>query len=179
MSRLPAAVFTAAILALFTTGPGSAAQPTPVPDRKPDLSAMAFLIGTWTCHQKLRGADRPDTITYAMALDGRWITDHDEAPPFDKFRTKTIVSDDRMTYNPLTKQWAFFGSDSFGGYIVSTSPGWVGSTMVWTSSLISDGSTGKLTNTKVSDTETRYVVESREKNGKADPSEKGICKKSV
>jgi hypothetical protein len=179
MFRLTAAVFTAAILALFTTGPGSAAQPTPVPDRKPDLSAMAFLIGTWTCHQKLRGADRPDTITYAMALDGRWIADHDVAPPFDKFRTKAIVSDDRMTYNPLTKQWVYLDSDSFGGYGISTSPGWVGSTIVWTATLVSDGSTGTLTITKVGDTETRYVGESRDKTGKANPTEKGICKKSA
>jgi hypothetical protein len=179
MVKIPATVFATAVLALLGIGSGSAAQPTPVPDRKPDLSAMSYFIGNWTCHQKLRGADRPNTSAYAPAFDGRWIMEHDVAPPFDKYRTKTILNDTVTTYNPLTKQWVALSYDNFGGYGVATSPGWTGSTIVWTATLSNDGSTAKTTITKVSDTEMRYLNVSREKSGKANPDDKGVCKKSA
>jgi hypothetical protein len=179
MFKFPAAALATAVFALMGVASSSAAQPTPVPDVKPDLGAMRYFIGTWTCHQKLRGADRPDTATYTVALDGRWLMQHDVAPPFDKYRTKSIVSDTVTSYNPLTKQWVSLSYDNFGGYGVVTSPGWSGSTLVWTSTLSNDGSTGKFTVTKVSDTEMRYLNVSRDKSGKANPDDNGVCKKSA
>jgi hypothetical protein len=83
-----------------------------------------------------------------------------------------------MTYNPLTKQWINLGLDNFGGYYLSTSPGWVGSKMVWTIKATDDGTTGTATFTKVSDTETRYSVVPHDKSGKAGPENHGVCRKS-
>jgi hypothetical protein len=87
------------------------------------------------------------------------------------------VSGDRITFNPLTKQWVDLYSDSLGVYNISTSPGWIGSTAVWTTTLSNDGSTGKSTETKVSDTETHFVYAVRDKSGKPRGAA-GICKKS-
>jgi hypothetical protein len=158
--------------------PAFAAQPTPVPMVRPDLSSLRFYVGTWTCHQKLRGADRPDTTTYTMAYDGTWLAAHDVAPPFDKYRTKAIVSDTYYTFNSLTKTWVSVSVDNFGGYGVSTSPGWVGSKMVWTDSVTNDGTLGVATITKVSDTNITYTAISHTKSGKANPPARGVCTKS-
>jgi len=145
---------------------------------KPDLSSMTFYLGTWTCHQKLRGGDRPDTTTYTMAYDGKWVAAHDVAPPFDKYRTKTIISDTWYTYNPLTKTWASLSVDNFGGYGVSTSPGWVGSKMIWTDTISANGTLGVGTIMKVSDTKITYTNVSHNKMGKINPVDRGVCTKS-
>ncbi len=55
----------------------SIAAPTPVPDMKPDLSAMNFFMGTWKCTAMIRGKSRPDTATTSLSMDGRWITTHE------------------------------------------------------------------------------------------------------
>ena len=133
----------------------SIAAPTPVPDMKPDLSAMNFFMGTWKCTAMIRGKSRPDTATTSLSMDGRWITTHDVAPPFDQFRTRPITSDTAMTYNPLNHMWVQIYHDDFGGYGMATSPGWKGATITWTSTLSNDGSTGHDTLTKVSDTESK------------------------
>lgn len=178
VSNLKAVLVSGALLAI-TSVPVVAATPTPVPEVKADLSSMAFFIGTWTCHQSLRGSDRPNTTTYAMTLDDQFMSENDVAPPFDKYRTKTIVADARVTHNPLTNQWIRFDVDSFGNYGVATSPGWEGSKLVWTDTMTSDGATGMVTVTKVSDTETNFVGVSRDKSGKLNPEQRGVCKKST
>jgi hypothetical protein len=44
----------------------------------------------------------------------------------------TITRDDRITYDPTTLRWVDLGSDDYGLYDVSTSPGWNGNAIVWT-----------------------------------------------
>jgi len=167
----------AAALVLTVAGARAQAPPTPVPDMKPDLSSMAFLMGTWSCHSTVRGSARPDTTTYTMDYDGRWIKAHDTAPAFDRFRTRSIVSDTWMTYNRDMHQWVQTAVDNFGGYGVSTSPGWNGNQMTWTAALTQDGSTGSDTVTKVSDRETRDVSTGKDKNGKPFPTTTTVCMK--
>ena len=175
MSRWPV-VLAAALLAISASAPGWAAQPKPVPDRKPDLSPMMFKLGTWTCHQRVRGGDRPDTETYAVALDGRWIVGHDVAPPFDRFRTKAVVSEDRITFNPLTKQWVDIYSDSFGGYYITTSPGWIGRRPS-DRHLFQRWLDGQVRRNQGQRHRRRFAYTVRDKTGKPTHGD-GICKKS-
>lgn len=61
-------------------------------------------------------------------------TRHDVAPPFDKYRTQAVKTDSYTTYNAQKHQWIAFNMNNFGGYGVSTSPGWNGNTLTCTKS---------------------------------------------
>ncbi len=165
---------------LFACSAGARAQTaaTPVPDMKPDLSAMSFLVGSWSCHSHVRGSSRPNTTTYSMDLDGRWIKGHDTAPPFDKYRDRTITTDSWTTYNPVEKKWVATSVDNFGGYFVSTSPGWHGNLLTSTAIVTPDGSTGSDTLTKDSDAKTTDVASGKDKDGKPTPTVTTVCMKS-
>ena len=144
-------------LGLFFSPTISQAQPapgyTPVPVTHPDFSSMMFSTGTWNCTQMLRGSKRPDTTTTTVGMDGAWMVSQDAAPPFDKYRNYTVNSTTYMTYDPTVKQWVQMQVDSGGGYGMSTSPGWQGNSMTWTTKGL-DGSTTTDVFTKVSDTQT-------------------------
>jgi len=86
-------------------------------------------------------------------MDGAWMVTQDTAPPFDQYRTYTITGITYTTYDPTIKQWVQTGVDSSGAYFTSTSPGWQGTTMTWTTKGL-DGSSGTDVVTKVSDTKT-------------------------
>jgi hypothetical protein len=58
-----------------------------------------------------------------------------------------------MTYDATTKQWVQVGVDNGGGYGISTSPGWQGNTITWTTKGL-DGSSGTDVITKNSETQT-------------------------
>jgi hypothetical protein len=164
-------------LFVLAGGGSVTAAPTPVPDMKPDLSSMSFFVGTWKCEGTVRGKTRPDTLTFSMALDGRWLMSHDEAPPFDQFRTRPVITDSWMTYNPLNKLWVSTSVDNFGGYGMATSPGWKGSQMTTTVTVSNDGTMGHDTLTKVSDTQTKDVAVGIDKGGKAQPPVTTTCTK--
>jgi hypothetical protein len=163
---------------LAGAGIGSAsAAPTPVPDGRPDLNSMTFLIGTWKCDALVRGKSRPDTITYSLGLDNRWLLSHDVAPPFDQYRTRSITADAWTTYNPLNHQWVQITIDDFGSYVMATSPGWRDAAITWTSTVANDGSTGHDTFTKINDTQTKDVANGADKNGKPAPTTTTTCSK--
>lgn len=155
-----------------------AAAPTPVPNPHPDLGQVMFFAGTWTCHEKLRGSDRPDTSTSSVVMNGRWLKVHDVAPPFDRYRTLPVNSDSYYGYDPVLKQYVNVGVDDFGGYSVAYSPGWQGNKMVWTTKTGQLGATGTLTLTKTSDSAYTWSSTGADRNGKAQPPENGSCKKS-
>jgi hypothetical protein len=143
----------------------SSAAPTPVPYATPDFSSMQIFLGTWTCHQALRGKIRPDTSTTTMGLNGQYMVTHDVAPPFDKYRTQAVVSDSYFTYNPINHLWVTVGVDNFGGYSLSTSPGWNGNTLTTTTKVTNDGSTGSDVLTKISATQTTDASVSTDAKG--------------
>ena len=155
-----------ALLAIPRMPAAVAASPTPVPMTRPDFSSMKFLLGTWTCHQIVRGKNRPDTGTTTIGLDGAYMVTHDVAPAFDKYRTQAVRSDTYTTYNPQTHQWVSMSMDSFGGYVVTTSPGWTGNTMTSKTVMTNDGGSGTDTLTKVSDTQTRDAFTGKDAKGK-------------
>ncbi len=152
-----AVVLSALLIAVLGAPPhlnASPAAPTPVPMGHPDFSSMRFLMGTWTCHQTLRGKDRSDTSATTMALDGQYMLTHDNAPSFDKYRTRAVKTESYTTYNSRTHQWVTISVDNFGGYGMSTSSGWNGNTMSSRTIISQDGSTGSDISTKVSDSKT-------------------------
>lgn len=177
MRTLSAALVLSAMLALAATA-RTDAQPTPVPDAKGNFSPMAFYVGSWTCESKLRGATRPNTTTYTMDYDGHWLKSHDVAPPFDKYRTRTITTDTWYGYNKVKHLWVSTSVDDFGGYGIATSPGWKGNKITFTNVVTPDGSTGVDTLTKVSDTETTDTFSGKNAAGKPQPPQTTVCKKT-
>ncbi len=100
-----------------------------------------------------------------MGLDGQYMVTHDVAPPFDKYRTRAQVSDSYFTYNPISHMWVTIYVDNFGGYSVSTTPGWRGNTMTTTTKVTNDGSTGSDVLTRISDTQTSDASVSTDPKG--------------
>lgn len=121
----------------------ASAAPTPVPDAKPDLSAMSMFLGTWNCTSTKSPDGRTNghvfTTTAALALDGRWIETDQRTPPFDQYRTRDFVLKSYLTYDPGTKMWVTLTVDNLGGYGVTTSPGWTGNTLVTSDQVTSNG----------------------------------------
>jgi hypothetical protein len=170
----------ALVLAFLWAGISMAAQPTPVPNTPPDFTSMRFLLGTWSCHQTLPGrpGDRTETDTYTMAYDGWQMQDHNVSPPFDKFRTRDLVGDSWVTWDPTLKLWITQNVDNFGGYGLLTSSGWVGNRITW-NAINPDGTVGRTIETKVSDTKETFASWYNDKKGQ--PLKVGLsqtCKKS-
>lgn len=73
-------------------------------------------------------------------------------------RGRTIVEENYLTYDPANKKWVSISVDNFGGYGMSTSPGYAGSTAVWTDMVASGGAPlGTGTITKTSDSKTSFA----------------------
>ncbi len=153
------------------------AGPTPVPVGHPNFSSMRFMLGTWTCHSRLRGKDRPDTSTTTIGMDGEYMVTHDNAPVFDKFRNRAVNTDSFMTYNSMSGQWVTVSVDNFGGYSVATSPGWRGNTMVSTTTMTQDGSSVTGKTIKISDSGTRNILITKSPNGTV-TTDSATCHKS-
>ena len=154
--RLLAGAFAAALCCVSFAAAQTA---TPVPDVKPDFSGWQWMIGTWNCKTTAnsmgRGAGRTETDVNTMTMDGHYILTDSTSKPFDKARTTTLVSKSWMGWDKVKKQWYTFGISNFGGFGMSTSPGWKGDKIVWTDTYASDGgSLGVTTVTKVSDMKT-------------------------
>jgi len=154
------------------------AAPTPVPNPKPQLSGMAYLAGTWTCHQMLRGKDRSDTSTSVMDLNDRWLKTTDIAPPFDSYRTLPVNTTSYTTYDRVQKRFVQVSVDDFGGYALASSPGWMGNTLVWTDKSALDGAIAITTITKISDSEYNWSSKGTKANGKPQDPQHGTCKKT-
>jgi|SRR5580700_1660368 hypothetical protein len=159
----------ALFLGLLASPVVSSAQPAPaptmVPMTKPDFSSLMFLMGPWNCTQMLRGKSRPDTSTTTMGMGGAWMVTQDTAPAFDQYRTAAINSTIYTGYDPTVKQWIQIVVDDSGGYGTSTSPGWQGNAITWTTKNL-DGSSGTDVITKVSDTETSDASSTTDAQGK-------------
>jgi len=150
---------------------------TPFPMGHPDFSSMRFMLGTWTCHERLRGKDRPDTSTTTIGMDGEYMVTHDNAPVFDRFRNRAVNTDSFMTYNSMSRQWVTVSVDNFGGYSIVRSPGWRGDTMVSTTTITQDGSSVTGKTIKMSDSETRNILVTKSPNGTV-TTDSATCHKS-
>jgi hypothetical protein len=92
-----------------------------------------------------------------------------------------FVSDDRVTYDASNSQWIDINTDDFGGYDVSTSPGWTGANIVWTDlaypKVNATAQNNPTTQTKVSDTQWTSQSTFKEPSGRL-VSVKTTCTKS-
>jgi hypothetical protein len=106
---------------------------TPIPrDPKPNFSSMTFLMGKWSCEVASSRRPRPFAthVVTGMSPDGYWMitrTITDKVP----WNPITITNTDYVTYDPTTARWIDLGMDDYGAYDVSSSPGWAGTTMLW------------------------------------------------
>jgi len=127
-------VFTIVIALAAARAVPAGATPTPVPDVKPDLSAMSMFLGTWNCKSVKSPDGRTNghvfTTTATLALDGRWIETDQSTPPFDQYRTRDFVLKSWLTYDAATRTWVTLTVDNLGGYSVAMSGGWSGDTLV-------------------------------------------------
>jgi hypothetical protein len=154
-TRLLTAVMAASILAPCAANAQSA---TPVPDKKPDFGPMSMFMGVWNCKRlkapNNRGIGVVFKSTTTVTLDDRWMETDSTTPPYDAMRTRDNVGKSWLTYDPDTKLWVSLGIDNFGGYGVTTSPGWTGNTLVTTDKMNASGAPlGVDTLTKISDTQ--------------------------
>ena len=170
------AAFAAAPLAT-TAQMSPSAAPTPVPIPKPDFSSVNFLMGSWTCTQPLRGKTRTETDVYTMSADGMWMVDTATSPPFDQYRTVPQNSMTYLTYDPTISKWVQVYTDNFGGYGLSSSPGWQGNAATWSATGLDGSKTGDVI-TKVSDTETSDANTVTDPQGKV-TTVTITCKKSM
>ena len=112
----------------------TAVEATPIPASvKPDFSKM--MLGKWNC--SVMSSRRPGpyfiTSTSMISPDGYWLITQGN---IHKTSWSTaLTSQDRVTYDPSTKQWIDLNYDTTGGYGVTTSSGWNGNNIVWTAVL--------------------------------------------
>ena len=158
------------------------ATPTPVPDVKPDLSAMSMFLGTWNCTSTKSPDGRTNghvfTTTTTLALDGRWMETDQRTPPFDQYRTRDFVLRTYLTYDAATRMWVGLTVDNLGGYGVTTSPGWNGDTLVTTDQVTSGGAP-KGVDTVTRSSDTHYVDHYEVDTAKGASVFESDCRKSV
>jgi hypothetical protein len=126
-------VFIACLLVLAQGGLGAAQtiEKTPIPVlAKPDFSKM--FLGTWRCSTKSsrRAWSYETTFTANVSPDGYWLVTKStvaKTPVNGAFQ-----STDEVTYDSSRSRWVDIETDDQGNYDVTTSPGWRGSTIVWT-----------------------------------------------
>jgi hypothetical protein len=119
---------------------GSFAAPTiestPVPaPAKPDWSGMKFMTGTWSCSTK--SARRPaayiTTVVTTMDPSGYWMISKSSTAKTSW--APAASQTDWYTWDPDAHRWVDVTVGDFGGYDTQTSPGWKGSSIVWTDAL--------------------------------------------
>jgi hypothetical protein len=157
----------ASCLAAATPG----AETTPIPlTQKPDWSTMKFLVGTWECSTQSSRRPGPFHTTIVTTMDptGYWMTQKSATPKLSW--AAAINSVDQVTYDPDQHRWVDVYTDDQGGYGVTFSPGWTGTTMIWKDPLFTPGpnivASSPLTATKVSDTKQTSHSSFTEKSGR-------------
>lgn len=108
---------------------------------KTDFSSMKFMLGIWTCHERVHGKESPSTSTATMGLNGEWMV------------TRDASSTSYLGYDPTVKKWVTLGVDNSGGYFWAWSSGWSGAKLTWESKGL-DGGASTFTTTKISDRQT-------------------------
>lgn len=134
MRFFPSAVAAAVFLILSS---GALAQTpavgsTPIPaSAKPDFSKM--FPGTWRCNTKSSRRRLPLRWLQRTrhSPDGYWLVTQSTIAKTPV--NAELSATDKITYDPSMKRWVDIETDEHGGYDVSTSPGWHGNAIVWTS----------------------------------------------
>lgn len=139
LGGLALATITAGSIALAASSPTIESTPAPKP-AKPDFSAMMFLNGSWTCSTKSARRPAPYITTNTTSIDpsGYWQVTKSTVKAMAWFPYPTQGTD-WVTYDSSTNRWVDVFQGDFGGYGVSTSPGWSGDSSTWTDALFKPG----------------------------------------
>jgi len=171
-----------AMLLLFASPLRAQVETTPIPlNRKPDLSSMKFLVGTWKCTSTntRRAVAFTDTVKYTVDPTGYWVVSTDVSDPVS-FDPHAHTSVTKTTYDVTTTRWVSLMTDEQGNYDMSSSSGWKGNKLVWhdmaypKSAYIS--SSGDTTLVKVSPTKTTSTYTFGEPSGRT-VTGKTVCTK--
>lgn len=120
------------VILVFITALAIAGQTQPT--LKPELTALTFFQGAWSCDGKFSKDNRKisSDMAFQPDLEGAWLmVRHDDRPP-NAFHLMPS-----MPWNSgvLTRRQASFVAvvnDSFGGMQIFTSPGWQENRLTWT-----------------------------------------------
>lgn len=149
-------------------------ESTPIPTPpKPDLSPMAYRVGTWTCTNTSSRRPRPfmSTVTYTMDPSGYWLNATTTTPAISWFPHQRTGMD-KITYDTQVKRWVDVGYDDLGGYgyTVSTTAS-TPTRIVWHDMSGTTGdptvaSSSDVVETKVSDTQVDSTSSFKEQSGR-------------
>jgi hypothetical protein len=166
------AVLVASALLFSSGGVLGQVESTPIPmSPKPDFSKMSFLMGAWSCSTKSsrRPSAYPTMLTTTMSSDGYWMITRSTIPKL-AWSSKSLHSEDMLTFDASTNRWIDISTDDGGGYNVSTSPGWSGNNITWTDMVITKTNATASTNptmmTKLSNTKTMSKSSFKEPSGR-------------
>ncbi len=106
---------------------------SPIPrDKRPNFSAMLFMVGTWNCSVDSSRRPRPFSARSVTSIspDGYWMltTTTTPAVPWNPI---SIVAHDSVTFDPTRSIWIDMTMDNYGIYGVSTSKGEVNGALIW------------------------------------------------
>ncbi len=121
------------VAALIPAAGFSQVESTPIPaPAKPNFSSMSFMIGSWTCKTKSsrRPAAYTTAVSYSMDPSGYWLEETSTTHP-TSWVSKTLVTNDKITYDSDTKRWVDVTYGDGGAYGLAFSKGWNGSQMSW------------------------------------------------
>jgi len=119
-------------VSVFAAGPKVEGTPVPTP-RKPDMSTMKYLIGTWTCSDLSSRRPGPFTTTQVFSMDptGYWIVRNDTIHKAS-WIPRDFHSQTKFTYDAAAKRWIRITTGDTGGYAIATAPMPVGSKKTYT-----------------------------------------------
>jgi hypothetical protein len=129
--------FTLTILLMASAGSfawAAGVEQTPIPrDPKPNFSSMQFLLGRWNCMVDSARRPRPFRTVQTTSIDpsGYWMVTRTVTGKVP-WNPITITAMDYVTYDVTTSRWIDISMDDYGDYDLSSSPGWIGNSMVWT-----------------------------------------------
>jgi hypothetical protein len=109
--------------------------------------ALKGFVGTWKCTGTSStefGADVPTTLSIAVKKDlgNRWLTVHTELVAKAK-GAKPIASSELWGWSRAKGGLVRSGATSLGGFLQSTSTGWVGERFAWSGESAQRGKTAK------------------------------------
>ncbi len=109
--------------------------------------ALKIFVGTWRCSGTSSteyGADVPTTLSIVVRKDlgNRWLAVRTELVAKAK-GAKPVTSSELWGWSRAKASLVRNGATSHGGFLLSTSPGWVGDRFAWSGESAQRGKPGK------------------------------------
>ncbi|MEO6912636.1 MAG: hypothetical protein ABI182_01270 [Candidatus Baltobacteraceae bacterium] len=124
-------MFNSMVVALLLLSTLSGAALTPANASDAHLGTMMFLTGSWRCDGVFPASGKTisSTMTFGLDMGGAALVKHHD----DTSSQASYHAIELWAYDTAEKRFSAAVQDNSGGVREFTSPGWVGSTLVWTS----------------------------------------------